>query len=273
MNVCLRNTFVALSLLMGAHLLQAQAPVFYLPSFNNASPGSNKIMPLKVVNLDSVVAMQLVLRWDPKVLKFLTVDQFNFGNLGLDDFNTTHALDSGFVRVQYEGSIYPPGTSVPDSGTIFRLRFNVIGECTDSSPVKITEILDFPPLNFEVVKVRTDTSNYSYNLLQSEHYDGHIIVCYSVPATEPQASEIPVRLSSNPFSVSSKLEFELAENADIQILISDALGHITFKKNIFGLQNGQHGMVIEKDMLGTPGLYCLTLQAGRKIATLRFVLF
>ncbi len=274
MNVCARNTFVSLWLLFGAMSLSAQGTSFYFPFINNAVPGNIKLMPLKVLNLDSVVAIQMVIRWDPKVLKYLTIDNINLGDLSISDFNTSRAVDSGYVRIQWEGATsLPPGTSVADSSTIFRFRFNVIGPDSSCSPLKITEILDFPPLNFEVVKVLADTSNVGYNLDECPHYNGGVCVGFTLATTDAEANEIPLTLSPNPFLVSSQLDFFLKEAADTQLFITDAIGHIVFEKNFFTLSPGQHGMVIEKDSLGAPGLYSLTLRAGRKIVTRSFVLF
>ncbi len=274
MNVCIRNTFVSLWLLFGAVSLSAQGASFYFPFINNAAPGSNKLMPLKVLNFDSVVALQMVVRWDPKVLKYLTIENFGLDGLTLSDFNTARALDSGFVRLQWEGSNFlPPGISEADSSTLFRMRFNVIGADSTCSPVEITELLTFPPLNFELVKVLPDTSNVGYNLDECPHTNGFVCVGFTLSADEPVTNEIPLSLSPNPFSVSSQLKFDLDETADAQVFITDALGRIVFKKDFYRLPPGQHGMVIENGMLGTPGLYFLTLRAGRKTATRSLVLF
>jgi hypothetical protein len=73
--------------------------------------------------------------------------------------------------------------------------------------------------------------------------------------------------------VSAQLNFNLAEASDTQVFITDMMGNIVFQKNFFELQPGQHGMVIENNMLGAPGVYSLTLQAGRKIVTRKLVTF
>lgn len=274
MNVCARNTFVSLWLFFGVLSLSAQGACFYFPFINNASPGSSKLMPLKVINLDSAVAVQLVVRWDPAVLQYTNIDNLMLGDLSFADFNTARALDSGYVRMQWEGATsLPPGTSVPDSSTIFRMRFKVIGPDTSSTPVKITELLTFPPLNFEVIKVQADTSNVAYGLSDCLPSNGFVAVGYTVSAEEPEALEIPLSISPNPFLVSAQLDFFLTETAEVQAFISDAMGRIVFEKNFFSLPPGQHGMVIENEMLGAPGVYALTLRAGRKIATQKFVLF
>lgn len=273
MNVCIRNTFVSLWLLLGTVSLSAQGPSFILPYVNNAAPGSFKLLPLKVVNLDSVVSMQMVFRWDPKVLKFLAVTNLNFSDLNLADFNTSRALDSGYVRLQWEGDSAPPGFSVPDSTIIFRLRFQVIGPDTSSTAVQITELLDFPPTYFEIVKVNADGTNEDYLLNECVRIHGFVAVGYTVGTSEAEQNTIPLSLSPNPFSVSANVQFELDETADVQVVITDALGRIVQEKRLSKLPPGQHGMVIENTMLGVPGLYSLSLRAGRKTATHRLVLF
>lgn len=273
MNVCVRNTFISLWLLFGALSLSAQGAGFYFPVINNAASGSNKVMPLKVLNLDSVVSMQMAFRWDPKVLKYLTIDNFNFSDLGLADFNTTRALDSGYVRLQWEApSSASPGFSVPDSSTIFRFRFNLIGEDSTCSTVLTTELLSFPPTYFEIVKVRADGTNEDYVLSECTFSQGRICIGITSSAQEPADKEIPVSIFPNPFLVSGQFQFELDETADTQLFITDSKGQKIFEKQFFQLPAGQHGMVIENSMLGAPGVYALTLQAGRKIVTRSFVL-
>ncbi|MBN8677756.1 MAG: T9SS type A sorting domain-containing protein [Chitinophagales bacterium] len=268
MNVCIRNTFISLWLLLGASSLSAQGVSFYFPHINDATPGTNRLMPLRVVNFDSVVALQLVIRWNPAVLKYVNIDQFNLPGLAGADFNANNALDSGYVRLQWEGpTTLPPGIAVPDSSTIFRFRFNVIGQDTSSSPVWITELLNFPITNLEVVKVQPDTSNVAYGVDDCTITHGFVAVGFTVSANEPQANELPVTLAPNPFLVSSQLSYFLEETSDVQLVISDVNGKIVHKEQFFQLQSGQHGMVIEKESLGAPGIYALSLRAGRKIAT------
>jgi hypothetical protein len=274
MNVCIRNTFVSLWLLFGAVSLSAQGVTFYFPHINNASPGSNKLMPLRVVNFDSVVSVQLVVRWNPAVLKYVSIDQLNLPGLNGLDFNINNALDSGYVRMAWEApSSLPPGTSVPDSSAIFRFRFNIIGPDTSSSPVWITELLNFPITNLEVVKVKPDKSNVAYEVDDCTLLNGFVAVGYTVSANEPQANTLPVTLAPNPFLVSAQFDYFLEETSDVQVVISDVNGKIVSQDQFFRLPPGQHGMVIEKDRLGAPGIYALSIRAGRKIATRTLVVF
>jgi len=273
MNVCLRNTFVCLWHFFGVLTLSAQGPSFYFPTVNNVAPGSTQLIELRAVNLDSVVSMQMVVRWDPKVLKYITIDQFNFGNLTWSNFNSSNAVDSGYIRLQWEGSLNPPGTSLADSSRVFRLRFSVIGQDQSCSAIRVTELLSFPPTNFEIVKVRPDGTNEDYLIHECTLTDGLISVGVKVAAVEPLETEMPISLSPNPFSEISQLNFELSESADAQVIITDAAGRVVLERNFFQIPAGQHGMVIEKRMLGAAGVYSLTLRAGRKIATRKFVLF
>ena len=201
--------------------------------------GSNRLMPVKAINLDSILSLQLLIRWDPTVLRYVTIDQLGIPGLAFNDFNTANALDSGYIRLQFEGNTaLPPGTSVADSTTVFRLRFNVIGPDTSSSPVKITELLTFPPLIYELIKVRPDTSTVGYYIGDCAHTNGFVAVGYTVSATEPQANTLPISLAPNPFLVSTTLQYFLEETTDIQIVISNMLGQVVFQKQILLIING-----------------------------------
>lgn len=273
MNVCVRNTFVSLWLFFGAVSLPAQGACFYFPFLNNVASGSNKALSLGVVNLDSVVAMQFVISWDPTVLKYLTIDQINFSDLAFSDFNVNQAVDNGIIRLQWEGLNETPGASAPDSSAIFRVRFQVIGPDTSSTPVKITESLDFPATYFEVVKVRSDNSNVAYTIDSCGPTNGFVAVGYTVAAAEAFQDEMSLLVSPNPFSGQTQLQFELEETADVAVIITDALGRIVHKKHLPELPSGQHGMVIEKGYIGSPGIYSLILHAGRKTAIRTLVHF
>jgi len=272
MNVCIRNTFVSLWLYFGALSLSAQGACFYLPFINDVPTGSNRLMPVKCINLDSVLSLQLLIRWDPTVLRYLTIDQLGIPGLAFNDFNAANAIDSGYVRLQFEGNTsLPPGTSVPDSSTVFRLRFNVIGPDTSSTPVKITELLTFPPLIYELIKVRPDTSAVGYYMGDCAHTNGFVAVGYTVSASEPQATALPISVAPNPFLVSTSLQYFLDESADIQIVICNMLGQVVFQKQVLNQSAGQHGMVIENGMLGAAGVYSLTIRAGQKFATQKII--
>ncbi len=263
MNFRLRIAFAVLWLCSSA-VLPAQVG-FSLPFLNAVSTGSNKAMPVKVTNFDSIVSMQYVIRWNPAVLRYITIDSFQLPNLGLNNFNVQRALDSGFVKLQWEGPDYFPGISKPDNSAIFRLRFNVIGPDTSSTSVRFTEITNtFPVLDFEVLKVISpDSTIAAFNEHQCKLKNGFVAVGFTVDTEEPQGPEaLRLTLAPNPFSENTRAEFYLAQTADVQAIVADAAGRILFQKDMPQLPSGKHGININKAVFPAKGAYFLTIRTG-----------
>lgn len=219
--------------------------------------------------------MQYVIRWNPSVLKYLTID--NFGavpQLDIADFNATHAIDSGFLRLVWEGPNSFPGVSVPDGTTIYRIRFNVIGADTSSSSVRFTEIVDgFPQTEFEIVKVvNPDSTLQAYDEHACDLVNGFVAVGFTVATEEPDGAELDMAVAPNPFSESAHVEFSLTQQSDIQLVVTDVVGRIVYQKNISSLPQGKHGIDIDKANFPAKGAYFLTVHAGTQVCV-RPILF
>lgn len=264
MSFHLRIAFAILWLCCSS-ALSAQKIGLSMPFVNDAAPGSNKSLSVRVTNFDSIVSMQFVVRWNPAVLKYLAID--NFGQLpGLDinDFNTARALDSGYVRLLWEGPNSFPGVTAPDDATIFRLRFNVIGPDTSSSQIKFTEIkYSFPQTEFEIVKVvRPDSTLQAFNEQECDLKNGFVAVGYTVAAHEAAQQELEASVSPNPFSSGTDAQFTLLESSDVKILITDVTGRLVSEKILTGLTAGVQYYHIDPAPFHAKGTYFLTIIAG-----------
>ena len=248
---------------------------FSLPFVNDAAPGSNKSLAVRVTNFDSIVSMQFVVRWDPTVLKYLTID--NFGavpQLDINDFNALRALDSGYVRMVWEGPNSFPGVSVDDDVTIFRLRFNVIGPDTSSSQVKFTEInYSFPNTEFEILKVVSpDSTLQAFNETECNLDHGFVAVGYTVSAEEATREELEMSVLPNPFSTSTEAVFTLEQAADVRLLVTDVQGKVIHQEFIPRLPAGIHKHAIDQAVFPSKGAYFLTIYAGKQTC-IRPILF
>jgi hypothetical protein len=262
---------IALAVLWLSCAVSLSAQVgFSMPFVNDAAPGSNKNMTVQVTNFDSIASMQYVIRWNPAVLKFLTID--NFGVLpGLDilDFNVQNAVDSGFIRVVWEGPNSFPGVSVPDSSTIFRIRFNVIGAANSSTFIRFTEInYSFPTTDFEVVKVVSPNGALDdFDEHECSLTDGFIAVGYSVATSEAtDDAGMNLAVSPNPFTSDTKVEFSLEQPEDVQITVADATHRVVFQQAAQHFPTGKHQITLEKACFPAKGAYFLLVRAGSKIS-------
>lgn len=265
MSFRLRIAFAVLWLLCSC-ALKAQIG-FSMPFINAAAPGSTKNITIKVTNFDSIVSMQYVIRWNPAVLKYSTIDNFTLPALDILDFNVQHALDSGYVRLLWEGPNSFPGVTAPDGTTIFRLRFMVIGPDTSSTPVKFTEITNtFPSIDFEVVKVSGNGPNGTITAFD-EHdctlVNGFVAVGFTVAAGEPAADDaLELSISPNPFRDGARAAFYLREASDVQAVITDAAGRVVYKNDMQNLPSGTNSIDIDKAVFQSKGAYFLTIRTG-----------
>ena len=255
--------------LLCASVLPAQIELF-MPFLNGVQTGTNKLIPVRVVNFDSIVSIQLAVRWNPDVLRYSNIDQLNnLPFLSSNNFNVTNALDSGYIKFVWEGPNSFPGTSVADSTTLFRLRFAVIGPDTSSSPIKITEIKNsFPQLDFEIVKViRPDSTLKAFELEECTLTHGFVAVGFTVATDEPGADDpFQLQVSPNPFSNNTHIAFFTEQTADVQIMILDAAGRLVFQKDMSQLPSGAHDLYIDQAIFSTKGAYYLNIRSGAQTA-------
>jgi hypothetical protein len=241
---------------------------FSIPFVNNAVPGTDKNMTVNVTNFDSIVSMQYVIRWNPTVLKYVTIN--TFGALpGLDilDFNVQHAIDSGYVRLVWEGPNTFPGISLADGTTLFRLRFTIIGNDTSSSPIKFTEITySFPTTEFEIVKAQAGGSLIDLQEDECDLTHGFVAVGYTVSATEPTENDpFGISISPNPSAENTRVSFQLAQTSDVQVLVADATGRTLYTEDMPQLPAGNNSMVLHQNLFPEKGTYFITLRSGSEM--------
>jgi hypothetical protein len=272
MNICVRRLALTGLWVFFVTFLPAQVG-FSLPFVNDATPGTTKNLNVTTTNFDSVVGMQFVLRWNPSVLKYIGVDNFNLPDLDPPDFNAQQALDSGIVRLLWIWSNPQafPGVSLPDGTSLFRLRLNVVGQDSSSSSVVFTQSATTV---FDVTKVAADSMLYSCLIDDVLLTPGFVAVGYTVAANEPSlVKNWAARVFPNPFSESTNIQFSLDESADVQAVVTDIVGKIVFENTLLNLSPGQHGMEIEKAFLRKKGAYFLTLRSGAKVCVQPLFLF
>ncbi len=263
MNHCVRTTFISLWLLLTSSL-SAQIGLS-LPVINNITPDDFASFQIKVTGFDSIVGMQYVLRWDPAVFEYVSLSSFNLPELDTNDFGTTQALDSGIVRVLWSHSNLLGGVSVADETTIFRLRLKAIGAVGTGSSVIFTQDLLTP---FDIARANSDSSLTSFGIDDVTLDNGFGAIGYTVSAGETiDASDLALKISPNPFSEKTFVQFDLKTTSDVSLFVTDESGRTVFEKTLPQLPPGQHGTEIVSPQLRQKGAYFLILRAGTRICT------
>lgn len=129
--------------------VRAEQPIFNISSAD-ANPGDFVEVNFEVDNFTQIISVQYSVNWDPAVLEFKELKNFNSSVPGLSAsvFGTPQVLlDQGkFTLAWIESSITP--ITIPDGSLFFTVEFEVIGSACQSSVVTITD----DPLEIEVAE-------------------------------------------------------------------------------------------------------------------------
>ncbi len=144
-----KSIFGIIIALFASILVRAEQPIFNISSAD-ANPGDVIDINFQVDNFSQIISVQYSVNWNPGVLKFRTIKNFNPAVPGLSPsvFGTPQVLiDAGkFTLSWIESSITP--ITIPDGSLFFTVEFEVVGDPCQSSPVAITN----DPLEIEVAE-------------------------------------------------------------------------------------------------------------------------
>jgi len=128
---------------------EAQGVTFALGDYTNHT-GGTVTAAVTVTNFVNVLGAQFTLQWDPTVLSYQSVGNFNSGVTGLaaGDFGTPGS--SGDLTLSWD-STSGSGVTVPDGTVIFTVSFLVIGSPGSSSTLALpnTPTTPTPPQAFD----------------------------------------------------------------------------------------------------------------------------
>lgn len=107
-----------------------------LPTLS-AEAGSTVCLPVTVNDFNGIASLQFSLQWDPTVLEFSEVRNFNLPDLNAGSFNTT-ATASGTTAVAWFDNT-AQGVTLQDDATLFEICFTVIGTTNENSTIVFTD--------------------------------------------------------------------------------------------------------------------------------------
>lgn len=108
---------------------------------DSAACGSQMILDITAFNFDSITSLQFSLNWDPLILQFASVTNFNPAlQLVSTDFNTLQT-NNGILGFGWTSKdLFTGGTTLPSGAILFQLVFNLPGNYGDISPLAFTDI-------------------------------------------------------------------------------------------------------------------------------------
>lgn len=103
----------------------------------NTDAGTTICVPVTVSDFDAIASLQFSLQWDPTVIQFSELDNFNLPDLAATNFNTTNAGSGRLALAWFDNTAQ--GVSRNDGETIFEVCFNVIGTIGTGSNINFTD--------------------------------------------------------------------------------------------------------------------------------------
>ncbi len=103
----------------------------------NAAAGSTVCVPVTVNDFDAIASLQFSLQWDPAVIQFNEVTNFNLPDLNAASFNTTQTASGQTAMAWFDNTAQ--GVTLADGTILFEMCFTVLGGDGTSSSIVFTD--------------------------------------------------------------------------------------------------------------------------------------
>lgn len=118
--------------------------------------GSQAVVPIRANDFTNLIGMQGSIGWDTSVVVYDTVFQYGLPNMSVANFGIAQVVD-GRLTFSWDDPNFT-GVSVSDSTILFSLRFDVVGNPGDKSPIAFQNSptqLEFTNSSFSVIPFTT----------------------------------------------------------------------------------------------------------------------
>jgi len=103
----------------------------------SAEAGTTVCLPVTVNDFNEIASLQFSLQWDPAVLEFSEVTNFNLPDLNAASFNTTATASGQTAMAWFDGTTQ--GVTLQDGATLFEICFTVVGTTGANSMIVFTD--------------------------------------------------------------------------------------------------------------------------------------
>lgn len=223
---------------------QAQPTIFMFAEDTTAKQGETIDIPIKVEDFEEVIAWQFTFEWDSLVLEFVDIVDFNLTNLSEYNFGPSD-IRGYIVSTWFESSLIP--TTLPDGETVFKIRFNVIGDPTEESNLWFSgsELPNIASVDGQEVEIISEPGMF---------------VVEEVPnATISVPDNFNFSITPNPFTNNTQINFNLDKRYDdLSVSIYTTEGKLIYQ-HIEDRGAGNHIIDINANELPNSGMYFLQL--------------
>lgn len=129
---------------------------------DSAMTGEQVCLDVAACNFTDILSMQYTMQFDPTIIQFDNVGNFNLQDLSSGNFGTT-MTNNGFVTVSWN-DLMGQGVTVPDETVIYSICFTAIGPGGSIDTVKINSSL----AQIEVTDINSGGSNIGLESIDGE---------------------------------------------------------------------------------------------------------
>lgn len=127
-----------------------QAPLTLGLSSLRVKSGSPACLDVQVADFTQLLSMQYSVKWDPTLLQYESIQNFQLGGLGPEDFGAHRAAEGILTSVWIDENLQ--GVTLPDGATVYQLCFQVTGAAGQSAEVQLSD----GPTPFEAVNLKEE---------------------------------------------------------------------------------------------------------------------
>lgn len=256
-----KGNYLLFYLFILTSLLPLQAiPSFYIPD-QIVESGVFINTDVKVSDFTDIVGIQFSIEWDSTVLRFNGLQDFALDIEEDENFGTTNTSIGALGFYWFDQST--TGVTLDDSTTLFSIQFEVIGSSNDSTLIGFGNF----PTTIEVLGASLDT-------IPADFFHGKILVDPISSLEFEQLNEI-INIKNNipnPFSESTSIFFTLEQPIEIQILLYNHHGQLSYsEQRIFG--TGVHELLLGNHLFPASGTYYLKMKSSKFLVTQKLSFF
>lgn len=253
--------FLAFGLfLLSVQLTRAQTPSFLAPNATiDHGTTTTFSAEIKTVNFNLLTGLQFTISWDSTVLRFTGLDDFALDFNEEANFGTTKTSSGILTFLWYDPTVM--GVSLADSTVLFSIQFEIIGDVNTSSAIRFGDT----PTKREVVDANADVI--------SANYEDGMLMIIGTTGTGFTSNPDQVKVNGvfpNPFTSSTRIEFELEKATMTYLKIFDAQGKmIHFEQRYF--DSGNHSLNLGPQHFPGKGTYIYQMSSPEFVVTQKLI--
>lgn len=239
------------------YIMVASAPLsaqlYLTPDTSLVELGGKAEVNIKVKNFKNLTGLQFSLNWNPAIMKYDTVKNFNLPGLSADmigaDPDTLAAGKIGLLWTSFQ----PLGNMMADGSTMLTFVFDVVGKKGESTTVKVED----SPVFAEAY----DTAGVLVPVVKGT---GKVTIKFPVNTNELWTEKDNIKLYNpdpNPFVNNTKITWEMPTAGNLSIIITDPSGK-QVKKVDGNFGSGKNSIQLDQSDIPLPGSYFVTLKSN-----------